>query len=174
MSGALAGTPAVTGLSLLATLKYVPGNTAYLLPDGTAEAPMNAPIAVKEMIAAANEINSTPYIWGGGHSGSLATLASGYDCSGSTSFVLYAANRFASTAQASGQLESYGVSGPGKWVTIYADSGHVHIVIAGLNFDTAAGQGMPPNPPSSGPRWTTQLTDPPSPDPYVVRHPPGL
>jgi pilus assembly protein CpaE len=174
MSGALAGTPAVTGLSLLATLKYVPGNKAVLLPDGTAEAPINAPIAVKEMIAAANEINSEPYIWGGGHGGSLSTIAPGYDCSGSTSFVLYAAHEFGSTAQTSGQLESYGAPGHGNWVTIYADSGHVHIVIAGLNFDTAAGNGMPPNPPATGPRWTTSLTDPPSPDPFVPRHPPGL
>jgi MinD-like ATPase involved in chromosome partitioning or flagellar assembly/cell wall-associated NlpC family hydrolase len=172
MSSPMTGAPAVTGTALLANLPVVPGNRAVLLPNGTAEAPANAPLVVKEMIAAANEINSTSYVWGGGH-GPLGQIARGYDCSGATSFVLFAANLL-SSAEDSGQFESYGAAGPGQWVTIYADSGHVHIVIAGLNFDTAAGDGWPPNPPTSGPRWTTTMTDPPDPEPYVARHPLGL
>ncbi|MGI8557485.1 MAG: hypothetical protein ACR2ND_04110 [Solirubrobacteraceae bacterium] len=34
-------------------------------------------------------------------------------------------------------LESYGQPGPGRWITVYANSGHAWIVIAGLAFDTA-------------------------------------
>jgi hypothetical protein len=61
--------------------------------------------------------------------------------------------------------------GPGKWVTVYAkpgegENGHVHIVIAGLDFDTAG--------PEDGPRWypPSELTD--FGPPYVESHPPGL
>src|SRR5262249_39383528 len=56
-------------------------------------------------------------------------------------------------------LESWGVPGQSNWVTVYTNPDHAHIVIDGFNFDTAAGEGMPPNPPASGPRWTTNLTD---------------
>lgn len=171
MSSAIAGQPAMTGTQLLATLQYVPGNKAVLLPNGSVAAPINAPIQVKEMIAAANEINSLPYVWGGGHGPPLSQISSGYDCSSATSFVLYAAGEHSIQADVSGTLASWGDSGPGNWVTVYANPGHAHIVIAGLNFDTAAGQGMPPNPPATGPRWTTSLTDPGS---YAVRHPAGL
>lgn len=164
------GATAVTGAALLATLRYVPGDKAVLLPDGTAEAPANAPLAVKEMIAAANEINHIQYIYGGGHGGSLAQIAAGYDCSSATSFVLYAAGLLGSAEDSTG-LESFGAQGGGNWVTVYANAGHAHIVIAGLNFDTWAGQGWPPTSPATGPRWTTTLQDPGS---FTVRHPPSL
>lgn len=171
MSNALSGSPAMIGLRLLATLQYVPGNTAVLLPNGTAAAPVDAPLAVKEMIAAANEINSTPYLWGGGYGGSLAQISSAYDCSSATSFVLFAAGLHGAQADDSSGLEGWGLQGLGNWVTVYANAGHAHVVIAGLNFDTWAGEGMPPNPPASGPRWTTKLTDPGT---FATRHPPGL
>jgi hypothetical protein len=47
------------------------------------------------------------------------------------------------------------VPGPGRWVTIYANAGHAYIEIAGIYLDTAAGLGNPPNPPPTGPRWST-------------------
>ena len=43
------------------------GARAGLNSDGTATAPASAPEAVKAVIAAANQITNTPYIWGGGH-----------------------------------------------------------------------------------------------------------
>ena len=71
----------------------------------------------------------------------------------------------------SGDLESVGDPGPGKWVTIYANAGHAYIEVAGIYFDTAAGLGNPPNPPSTGPRWSSVGTGPSG---FVARHPPGL
>ncbi len=123
MSNALSGSPAMIGLRLLATLQYVPGNTAVLLPNGTAAAPVDAPLAVKEMIAAANEINSTPYLWGGGYGGSLAQISSAYDCSSATSFVLFAAGLHGAQADDSSGLEGWGLQGLGNWVTVYANAG---------------------------------------------------
>lgn len=61
---------------------------ARLLPDGRAVAPPSAPPAVKAMIEAANRIRHRPYHWGGGH---RRWNASGYDCSGSVSYVMHAA-----------------------------------------------------------------------------------
>jgi hypothetical protein len=161
MLGPIAGGgPAVTQLELLQNLKTADIPKAEIDPaTGDAIAPANAPIWVKEMIAAANEIHTLPYIWGGGHQGPLSTLYPGYDCSGSVSFVLYAAGLgpAGNMAEVSGDLESYGAAGPGKWVTVYASGPHTFIDIAGLAFDTAD-YGGPNIPAGSGPRWRTDPT----------------
>jgi hypothetical protein len=68
-------------------------------------------------------------------------------------------------------LESIGDPGPGRWVTVYANAGHAYIEVAGIYLDTAAGLGNPPNPPPTGPRWSTTGTGPAG---FVPRHPPGL
>jgi peptidoglycan hydrolase-like protein with peptidoglycan-binding domain len=138
--------------------------------DGTATAPSGAPAAVQAMITSANQIISKPYIYAGGHS---RWNDSGYDCSGAVSYVLHGAGML-SSAEDSTSLESYGSPGPGKWVTIYANSGHTWIVIGGRAFNTADFGG--PNIPSgSGPRWRSNpignLADGGN---YVVRHPSGL
>ncbi len=168
------GGTAIVGPALLAGLKYVKGNKAQIDPvTGDAMAPINAPIQVKEMIAAANEIHNLPYVWGGGHQGPLSTLYNGYDCSGSVSFVLYAAGLgpAGDMAQVSGQLETYGLSGPGKWVTVWASGPHTFIDIAGIAYDTAD-YGGPDIPSGSGPRWrespTANLSDG---NHWVERHP---
>jgi peptidoglycan hydrolase-like protein with peptidoglycan-binding domain len=137
--------------------------------DGTATAPAGAPDVVQQVVAAANQIIDKPYKYGGGH-GSFND--SGYDCSGSVSFALHGGGLISSPQDSSG-LESYGSSGPGHWITIYANSGHAFMVVAGRAFDTANYSG--PNIPSgSGPRWRSD----PSADTYgggwVVRHPTGL
>ena len=71
-------------------------------------------------------------------------------------------------------LESCGSAGPGKWITVYADSGHTFVVVAGIAFDTAD-YGGPNIPSGTGPRWRTNptgnLADGGN---YVVRHPAGL
>jgi hypothetical protein len=64
----------------------------------------------------------------------------------------------------SGGFMSWGSAGRGRWITIYANVGHVYMVVAGRRFDTS-GQDV------SGTRWQR---DPRSPLGYVVRHPPGL
>ena len=73
-------------------------------------------------------------MWGGGHGKWQDT---GYDCSGSVSFVLAAAGLL-SAPLASGPLMSWGEPGKGKWVTIYANDGHVFLEVAGIRFDTSA------------------------------------
>ena len=175
----IGGGSAIVGAALLATLKYTNLDHAVIDPaTGDALAPINAPLPVKLMIAAANEIHNTSYIWGGGHGGPLSTLYSGYDCSGATSFVLYASGEwpYGDQAEVSGQLETYGQSGPGQWVSVYGSTGHAFIVIAGLAFDTAD-FGGPNIPAGSGPRWrncaTCNASDT-STGTWSVRHPPGL
>ena len=139
--------------------------------DGTGTAPSGAPAAVVAMVNAANQIIDKPYVYAGGHGKWNDT---GYDCSGAVSYVLHGAGLLSQSEDSTG-LESYGSPGPGKWVTIYANSGHTWIVIAGRAFDTADFGG--PNIPSgTGPRWRTNptgnLND--GTGGYVVRHPTGL
>jgi len=74
-------------------------------------------------------------------------------------------------APASTSLEGIGDPGPGRWVTIYANADHAYIEVVGVYLDTAAGQGKPPRPPDTGPRWTPSGTGPSG---FIARHPPGL
>jgi cell wall-associated NlpC family hydrolase len=122
--------------------------------------PAGAPAAVDQIIAAGNAIATLPYIWGGGH-GSF--ISPGYDCSGSVSYVLAAAGML-SSPETSGEFESYGDPGPGKWVTIYATAGHVWMTVAGWRFDTVALA-------EDGTRWSQGGGEFGG---YVERHPVGL
>jgi hypothetical protein len=173
-----ASSPCPTGTESLGGLQLTPGETAQILPDGSASAPQDAPQAVKAAIAAANEIRTKPYsVYPDGHAvhyGPLSTPWPAYDCSGSTSYVLYKAGLHDVNAQVSGDLENWGDPGPGKWISIYANSEHVFTVIAGRAFDTAD-YGGPNIPAGSGPRWrSTPLGNLQDGLSYVVRHPPGL
>lgn len=144
----------------LIDLDFNPPQAATLV-NGRAIAPVDAPPAVQAMIAAANHISTTPYIWGGGHG---SWTSPGYDCSGSVSYVLHAA-RLLSTPLTSGALEGWGEPGAGRWVTIYANATHTYAEIAGLRWDTVGDAR------GTGPRWHTE---PPYPAGFVVRHPAGL
>jgi 3D (Asp-Asp-Asp) domain-containing protein len=150
------------------------GEKAVVLPDGQAVAPVDAPTAVRFAIAAGNLIHTLPYPSPDVHYGSLARLWPAYDCSGAVSFVLYGAGMLGASALDSTGLESYGLPGPGRWITIYANPAHAWIVVAGIAFDTAD-YGGPPLPAGSGPRWradpVANLHDGTS---YVARHPPNL
>jgi len=99
---------------------------------GKAAAPKAAPVSVKRAIWAANQLQSKPYRYGGGHK-SFKDHA--YDCSGTVSYVLAAAGLL-SSPMSSTEFRSYGERGPGKWITIYAREGHTFAVIAGLRLDT--------------------------------------
>jgi hypothetical protein len=137
-------------------------NCGAELDEGEAIAPPGAPAAVKRMIAAANEIDNRPYVWGGGHA---SFLARGYDCSGAVSYVLHAAGLLDQT-MVSGQLAHWGEGGLGRWVTLYANDEHVFMVIGGLRFDTRD------NPPGvTGPRWHRAKVDPRR---FAARRPAGL
>ncbi|MGB0872675.1 MAG: hypothetical protein ACPGYP_06005 [Solirubrobacterales bacterium] len=138
-----------------------PGMRAKLSSDGrTAIAPEGAPLEVKKAIWAANEITNKPYLWGGGHA---SFKAKGYDCSGTISYALNGAGLLDSPMP-SGPFMSWGRPGKGSWITIYAHSGHMYAIIAGLRFDTS-GKG------ERGPRWRPEKR---SSRGFAVRHPAGF
>ncbi len=133
-----------------------------LLVNGRAVPPANAPTAVRQVIAAANKIRLTPYIWGGGHG---RWWDRGYDCSGAVSFALHG-GRLMSLPLTSGSMTSWGAPGRGRWITIYANSAHAYAVIAGLRWDTAGDED------ESGPRWHESLLAAAG-GRFVARHPIG-
>ena len=127
---------------------------------GMVQPPSGAPEAVRQVIAAGNAIATLPYIYGGGHA---SFHADGYDCSGSVSYALAAAG-LVSSPMVSGGFENWGDAGPGRWITIYANAGHVWMDVAGWRFDTVALA-------ESGTRWAQGGGEFSG---FVVRHPPGL
>jgi hypothetical protein len=131
-----------------------------LLAGSRALAPLDAPPAVRKVIAAANRIRTKPYIWGGGHG---RWWDSGYDCSGAVSYALHG-GELIDSPMPSGPMESWGSPGPGQWITVYANAGHAFAVIAGLRWDTAG------NTSGTGPRWHTDMA---STRGFVARHPEG-
>jgi cell wall-associated NlpC family hydrolase len=140
--------------------KVVPGAKGTVTADGFAVPPESAPEDVKEVIAAGNAIATTPYKWGGGHARWDDT---GYDCSGSVSYALHGGGLLDS-ALVSGDFARWGSAGPGRWITIYANGGHVYMVVAGMRFDTSARS-------RTGSRWTMEQRDS---DGFSVTHPTGL
>jgi cell wall-associated NlpC family hydrolase len=145
----------------LDTTAYLPtGPRARVAADGSAVAPEDAPDVVKRVILAGNAIAKFPYKWGGGHG---AWRDNGYDCSGSVSFALAAAGLL-DRPLTSGLFMRYGKEGPGDWITIYANDGHVFMVVAGLRFDTS-GRGR------AGTRWQEAARPVAG---FAVRHIPGL
>jgi hypothetical protein len=137
-----------------------PGMTATVGADGLAVAPAAAPPVIQAVIAAGNKIAKMPYIYGGGHG---TWEDDGYDCSGSVSYALHGAGLL-ETAMPSGSFMSWGDPGPGQWITLYANGGHIYMTVAGLRFDTSGRSG-------AGTRWQTAMR---SGSGYTVRHPVGL
>ncbi len=134
------------------------GSTATINSDGTATAPADAPQAVKDAIAAGNEISNSPYLYGGGH-GSFDSPG-GYDCSGSISYALHGGGLLSTPLDSTGFM-TWGESGPGQWITIYSNPGHAYMVIAGVRFDTS---GAPPRYQPAAARSSAG---------FVATHPPG-
>ena len=143
------------------TGQTTPGSRAKLV-DGKAIPPADAPARVVRAIEAANRIEDMPYDYGGGHA---RWIDDGYDCSGAVSFALgkYGA-KVLDAPMPSGSFTNWEKPGAGKWITTYANKGHMYAVIAGLRWDTS-------NTPGDGPGWSkTGITS----DGYSVRHPLGL
>jgi hypothetical protein len=184
-AGGPAASPASAGCSsaTLGPLPLTPGQTAQINPTtGIASAPASAPRPVKLAIAAVNQLIDKPYIWGGGHA-DLDELAAGYDCSGSSEYALHQAGLYAPTSgPTSADMEHVFAPGPGKWITVYASSVHMWLVVAGIVLNTAWYAPVEPSNPPSGPRWQPGSTasaqiagnaaagNPP----FVVTHPQGL
>jgi len=132
-----------------------------VLKRGRTHAPSGGlPLRVRRIIAAGDRIAGKPYKYGGGHG---RWEDSGYDCSGSISYALHGAGLLDS-ALASGDFMSWGAPGKGRWVTIYANPGHVYMVVNGRRFDTTGRD-------ESGSRWQSRSRSSAG---YTVRHPPGL
>jgi hypothetical protein len=175
----------------------VAGAAAQILPDGTAAIPSGAPAAVQAAIAAGNEIIHTFYSQER-RANMLTQVQDSYDCSGSVDWVL--ANAGLGSPQVdvgsgvagdSALLESYGVQGPGQWITVFGSGPHAFLEVAGIVLDTAqyapvqpasVPDPYPPGDPSnggpaSGPRWQpasivpAQLNDG---NAWFERHPIGL
>jgi len=119
------------------------------------------PLRIAQVIAGGNAIADFPYVYGGGH-GSFIDRA--YDCSGSVSYALAAAGLIGAP-ETSGQLEHWGVPGPGRYLTVFANAGHTFMVVDGVWFDTAG---------RTGPYSTRWLTNRPSLGGYAIRYYPGL
>ena len=76
------------------------------------------------------------------------------DCSGAASYVLGPKGAgLIDSPMPSGSFTRWGSSGKGKWITTYADSGHMFVVIAGLRFDTSQ-----PDDGKSGPGWSKDIS----------------
>jgi cell wall-associated NlpC family hydrolase len=133
---------------------------AYIGSDGLAVAPASAPDEVRAIIEAGNEIATKPYKYAGGHGRWNDT---GYDCSGSVSYVLHAAGLLDRALDSSGFM-SWGEPGRGTWVTIRTNPGHAYMIVAGLRFDTSARR-------RTGTRWSEQMR---SARGFRGRHPEGL
>ena len=127
----------------------------------TGPAVAGLPLRVRRVIAAADRIARKPYRYGGGHGGRWYDR--GYDCSGSISFALWGAGLLSTSRDSSGFMR-WGSPGRGRWITIYAASGHAFMVIAGRRFDTTGRA-------ETGTRWQPRMRSTAG---YVARHPPGL
>ncbi|MCA1689042.1 MAG: peptidoglycan-binding protein [Actinobacteria bacterium] len=158
------GADGVVGAATWAALG-VRGTHAVLHPSSPSGggAPGGLPLRILWAIHAADRIARLPYLYGGGHGTFASFASSGLDCSGTVSYVLHAA-RALDVPMDSSQLESYGLPGPGRWITVYSNPGHAFMTINGRRFDTS-GQS------ASGSRWQPDIRSAAG---YVVRHPPGL
>jgi hypothetical protein len=118
----------------LVTTPTVAGKVAMLRTNGKAAIPRGAPKRVRAVIAAANQIAGKPYKWGGGHA---KLVDRGYDCSGTVSYALIKSG-FLGGPMVSGSFAKWGAAGDGKWISVYANKGHVYMEVAGLRLDTSA------------------------------------
>jgi hypothetical protein len=166
--------PAAEGTGSI-LLPLTPGAKTKILRSGLAEAGEEAPAAVKRMVGAGNRLFSAGYLYGGAHGTSLNTLQPAYDCSSAVSYLLHAGGVFGEYAEGSGELESYGEPGPGRYVSIYANAAHAFVYIGGLRFDTVYERAYDtgPNSEKPGPRWRVSASVP-NWATWIVRHPPGL
>lgn len=160
---AATGSASQGGATYQPTPATSPGMRATISSDGrTAIAPAGAPLEVQKAIWAANKITRKPYIYGGGHA-TFKKLSRGYDCSGTISYALGNAGFQETTLNSTGYFK-WGEPGKGAWITVFTNSGHAYVVIAGLRLDTSG-------PGERGPRWRKEDR---SSKGFRSRHPQGF
>jgi hypothetical protein len=129
------------------------------LSHGKAIPPRSAPQRVKQVIYAANAIaKGKDYCYGGGHS---SWKSSCYDCSGSVSYALHGGDLIHHPMDSSG-LANWASKGKGNWISVYGNSGHAFMMVAGLRFDTSDTRG-------AGPGWARSMGAE-NPGSFRVRH----
>ena len=147
-----------------ATSTIVPGGDS-IGGNGQLSIPQGIPEVIQRVIAGANAITDFPYVFGGGHA---SFVSNSYDCSGSVSYAL-AAGGLLSAPETSGTLESWGAPGPGKWITVYANAGHVYMYVniggRWMRYDTVGRSG------EFASRWQPDIRSNAG---FVARHWPGL
>jgi cell wall-associated NlpC family hydrolase len=141
-------------------LTPVPGGES-IGGNGTLPITQGIPEVIQKVIAGANEIADFPYVFGGGH---VSFVDNAYDCSGSVSYAL-AAGGLLSAPETSGELESWGAPGPGRYITVYANAGHTYMYVDGILYDTAGRSGVYAS------RWQVGSVNNSG---FVARHWPGL
>ncbi len=165
------GAPAVPGQAVdQAAAGAVPGAPAagpQLVAGQDITVPGTASNELRQIFerAAILDHRRLPYLWGGGHQGGVGNVVTTgpVDCSGAVSEVLGLDPRV------SGAYENWGLPGPGKSVTVYANAEHVLMEINGHFFGTSAAN------PGGGAGWIPREHIPPSYlAAFVARHPPGL
>lgn len=113
------------------------------------------------------------YAWGGGHNASFSPTAGsghgsgpgvGYDCSGAVSKVLHDGGALGGSPLTSGGLMSWGQSGKGKQVSVFAGPAHTFMQIAGRYFGTSTQNS------GGGAGWLRSFPENLS----ATRHPPGM
>jgi len=129
--------------------------------NGSIPIPQNVPEVIQKVVAGANAIADFPYVFGGGHA---SFVDNAYDCSGSVSYAL-AAGGLLSAPETSGELESWGAPGPGRYITVLANAGHTYMYVNGAMFNTAGRSGVYAS------RWQLATADGAG---FAVRHWPGL
>jgi len=137
-----------------------PGRTTILKRRGHRGGGHRGSGVIARVVRAANRIAAKPYKYGGGHG---RWNDSGYDCSGSVSYALHGGGLLASALDSSGFMR-WGAPGKGRHITIYANPGHVYMVINGRRYDTTGRS-------ETGSRWQPSGRSSAG---YVVRHPPGF
>jgi cell wall-associated NlpC family hydrolase len=129
--------------------------------NGTIAIPAAVPEVVQKVIAGANAIADFPYVFGGGHA---SFVDNAYDCSGSVSYAL-AAGGLLAAPETSGELESWGIPGAGRYITVYAAPGHTYMYVDAIMYNTAGRSGVYAS------RWQVGAADNSG---FVARHWPGL
>ena len=120
------------------TLTPVPGGQSIGGDGHDPDPRRTCPKSIQKVIAGANEIADFPYVFGGGHA---SFVDNAYDCSGSVSYAL-AAGGLLSAPETSGELESWGAPGPGRYITVFANAGHTYMYVDGMLYDTAGRSGV--------------------------------
>jgi hypothetical protein len=129
------------------------------LSHGRAIPPSSAPERVKQVIYAANKIaKGKDYCYGGGHSSFKSKC---YDCSGAVSFALHGGDLLHHPMDSNG-LAKWASKGKGSWISVYGNSGHAFMTVAGLRFDTSDTKG-------AGPGWARNMGAE-NPGSFKVRH----